>query len=436
MTVLSGVGSAPPLPPPRVFWGVSSFQALAWFRRGLFYSYLAVYLRQFLGLSITETTLFATLPMVANILFQTFLWGPLSDRSQRRRSWIVLGEVLAGFGTLGVWYLHRWLADPRAAGYAIIFGLTLVEIFWSMSNINWSALISDLYPEKWRNAVQGHLTAIGGFGRIAGVWIGGLLYDGFGRHFNGWGFEQGSLFFVAAAAMFISTIPLIRVPQGGVDRKVESTAAHPARETLRTPVGLFIFFLVAMVLVNFGRNGIAVIITPYLVLENGFAVSSRALSYIVNTQSGAMILAGVLAAPLSLRWGDGKSLLLGTAAAIASLFLMATGDQLWLMYLANFLRGLSETMILAASYAIASVLIPAQWRGRLFGYFNATFFLSWGLAGTLMAGPIADALIDAGHSQVFAYRAAFMSAFAMTLAGLIVMIAVLVKMRRYRHGHR
>ncbi|MCP4343911.1 MAG: hypothetical protein GY795_00090 [Desulfobacterales bacterium] len=39
-----------------IFLDISSFQILAMFRRGLFYAYLSIYLRYFLGLSVTETT--------------------------------------------------------------------------------------------------------------------------------------------------------------------------------------------------------------------------------------------------------------------------------------------------------------------------------------------------------------------------------------------
>ena len=126
------------------FLGLSSFEMLAMFRRGLFYAYLSIYLRHYLGLSVTETTLFATLPMIVNILCQTFIWGRISDRFQLRRTLIVIGEILAGIGTLLVWYVHRKFAQPAAAGYVIIVGLAVVEIFWSMSNIAWSALISDI----------------------------------------------------------------------------------------------------------------------------------------------------------------------------------------------------------------------------------------------------------------------------------------------------
>ncbi|MBL7180813.1 MAG: hypothetical protein ABIK98_06895 [Pseudomonadota bacterium] len=60
--------------PVVVFFGLSSFEMLAMFRRGLFYAYLSIYLRHYLGMSVTETTLFATLPMVANVCCQTFVW--------------------------------------------------------------------------------------------------------------------------------------------------------------------------------------------------------------------------------------------------------------------------------------------------------------------------------------------------------------------------
>ena len=141
------------------------------FRRGLFYSYLSIYLRFYLGLSVTETTFFAFFPMVFNIVFQTFVWGPLSDRYQKRRTLIILGEISAALITVAVWYAHTLPGSPRAAAYVIILGLVVVEIFWSMSNVAWSALISDLYPEYESASVQGKLSSVGALGRMMGVWI-------------------------------------------------------------------------------------------------------------------------------------------------------------------------------------------------------------------------------------------------------------------------
>ena len=139
----------------KTFVGISSFQALAMFRRGLFYSYLSIYLRFFLGLSVTETTLFSTIPMVFNILFQNFVWGRISDKYQKRRTLIIIGEISAAVITVLVWYSHTLPESPHISGYVIIFGLSFVEIFWSMSNVGWSALLSDLYPADARAGLQG-----------------------------------------------------------------------------------------------------------------------------------------------------------------------------------------------------------------------------------------------------------------------------------------
>ena len=37
----------------------------------------------------------------------------------------------------------------------------IIEIFWSMSNVGWSALISDIYKPEERSTIQGQLMSIG-----------------------------------------------------------------------------------------------------------------------------------------------------------------------------------------------------------------------------------------------------------------------------------
>jgi len=392
---------------------------LAMFRRGLFYSFLTIYLRHYLGLSVTETTLFATGPMLMNVLFQTFAWGPLSDRWQRRRTFIIAGELLAAAGTLVVWYAHLRTDSPAVAGYIIIIGLSIVEIFWSMSNVGWSALISDLIPAHGRNAVQGNLAAVGGLGRIIGVWIGGLLYDGHGSAYAGWGFHSGALFFVAAGVMLLSVFPLLLLPEGGIQKESRPQAVGDVSGGKSSP-RVFIIFLVAMTFINFGRNSIAVIFPQYLVLKTGFAVSSTTLSYIVNMQSAAIMLTGLFAGWISRRIGDAPGLLAGTALTIMALSVMSLTSSLPLMYLCNFFRGISEVLIFSSSYACASILIPPENRARLFGLFNATFFLSWGLAGTFIAGPAVDWLVISGTGEPFAYRVSFFLAALITVVGFAI----------------
>jgi MFS family permease len=301
----------------------------------------------------------------------------------------------------------------------IIIGLAVVEIFWSMSNIGWSALISDIFPGQKRNEIMGYLTSIGGLGRFAGIWIGGALYDGFGKMYEGWGFHSGVLFFIAAGVMIISMIPVRYLPEGGI-RKEEVVSLDCNEDCQSATIRLFWVFLVAMVFINFGRNSVIIVQSQYLVLDTGFGVSSRMLSYIYNTESAAIVIFGLLAGRIG-RWiGDGRSVCLGAVAAIAYLVLFSFADHVNLIFVGSLFRGIAEVIIMAASYALASVLIPPERRGRLFGVFNATLFLSWGIGGTLISGPIIDGLIHNGFAEVLAYRAAYLAGLLLVAVGLII----------------
>jgi MFS family permease len=409
------------------------------FRRGLFYSYLSIYLRFFLGLTVTETTLFATIPMVLNIVFQRFVWGRISDKYQRRRTLIIVGEVLAAVGTLLVWYIHKIPESKISAGYVIIIGLSLVEIFWSMSNIGWSAIISDLWPEEERTSVQARLASIGALGRIVGVLVGGLAYDGLTRYYEGWGFDHGLLFFIASGIMLLSTIPMFFVPEGGIraqrvgPHESERSVARQAR--LAEIYKVFTLFLLAMIFINFGRNSIAVIKAQYLTLEEGFAVSSQLLSYIVNMQSIAIFIFGLLVTRLARRYRDITLLFAGTIVGILSLLGFVVASTLVIIFISNFLAGVSMVVILSSAYSYASKLIPPEHRGKQFAWFNATFFLSWGVAGTLIAGPVVDLLIKTGATQVFAYRISFLSSAVLVVIGTIILYFADQKTRRILKQH-
>lgn len=400
------------------------------FRRGLFYAYLSIYLRHNLGLSVTETTLFATFPMVLNVLAQTFVWGKISDRFQLRRSLIIVGELLAAVSTVIIWYAHRRFDDPVASGYAIIIGLTVIELFWSMSNISWSALVSDIYDQKERSRIQGRLSSMGGLGRMAGIWIGGMLYDGMGYRYLGWGFYEGLLFFVAAGVMFISIIPLFFLPEGGIGLNPTPAPHNYQPANGSTSNAVYMVFLAGMAFINFGRNSMAIIFSQYLTLPSGLAVNSQTLARIINTQSLSIVVLGWMAGWICRRLGNGTALLTGTVTAIAALLLLALTTSLPMIYASSFLRGVGDALIMAAAYTIASTLIPPEKRGRLFAWFNGTFFLSFGLGGTLIAGPLVDGLISAGYPHSWAYQMSFATAAGLTAVGLFIIATLLYYLRK------
>ncbi len=397
---------------------------LAMFRRGLFYTYLSIYMREFLNLSVTMTTLYASIPMFMSVIFQNFIWGPLSDKFQRRRTLIICGEILAGIGTMTVWGVHSLFSDFIIAGWVIIIGLSIIEMFWSMSNIGWSALISDLYPSEKRSKIIGQLTSIGGLGRMIGIFIGGFLYD------SGFGFRNGPLFFTASLVMFISSIPMLFTPEGGVDSEIhpEGYSSELKRNNEKNII-IFIVFIVALIFINFGRNSIAVPYSQYLSLDSGFNVDSIMLSFIANTRSVATLIIGFTAGFLSNKFGHARTLILGASIAIIALLITATASILGYMFVGGFLLGAAEVIVSASSYTIASILIPAKMRGKLFAVYNTTFFLSWGTAGTFISGPLIDFLINKGSSEVFAYQMAFITGALLCLIGLLIFIFLELRLK-------
>lgn len=436
-----------PLKRNGIFLGLSSFQALAMFRRGIFYTFLAVYLRSHLGLSVTETTLFETVPMVLNVLFQTLVWGRLTDRLQKRRTLIVIGELMASVGHVAMWYFHAVAPDPRAAGYVIIAGLTVIEAFWSMSNIGWSAFISDVYTTEERNAVQGRFQSIGGVGRIVGAMAAGLLYDGLSRAYPGWGYEAGGIFFVSAFVMAVSVVPIMFLPEGGIafrtgaaDEATMAVApADAARDGARAggkapggSLAVFATFLVAMFLMNSGINTLGAFRGQYMDLAEGFAAPARTISLVVNIESAALIVIGFFVGALGKRMGITRLLVAGAVAGIVSMTLHAVAPSLGVIYIGALFKGVSDGCIAASSYAFASTLIPPEKRGRYFALYNSTFFLSWGLTATFLTGPLIDALIRAGKGAVLAYRVGLASGAALMVVGLALLVALLAFSRPAR----
>jgi len=407
----------------QIFFSLSSFQILAMFRRGLFYTFLSIYLKEFLSLSVWETTLYATLPMIMSVIFQNFVWGPMTDKIQRRRTFIILGELLAGIGTLTIWAIHFAVDNLYLAGYIIIIGLSCVEMFWSMSNIGWSALISDVYPSEKRGKVMGQLTSLGGLGRIFGIFIGGILYD------SGFGFRNGPLFFVASAVMFVSSIPMLYAPEGGVDLEAHEIENSIDDGDNQNYLFIFIMFIIALIFINFGRNSIAVPYSQYLSLDSGFNVNSIMLSFIANMRSVAAMIIGFTAGYLSKKFGHSHVLILGTSIGIIALIITAITNSLQLIFVGGFLMGAAEVIIYASSYAIASILIPAKMRGKLFAVYNTTFFLSWGMASTLISGPLINILINEGRSEVFAYQCAFLVGALLCIIGLIIFVVLEIKVK-------
>jgi len=426
------------------FLGLSTFQFLAYFRRSIFYGFVAVYLGKHLGLSTFEVTLMATFGMIANAGSQSFIWGSLLDRFRRSALFIIIGESIAGVGHIAWYYWHLSAlrqGNDQYAGFTIIIGLAIIEIFWSQSNVGWSALISELTESTKRKKLMSQLSIIGGIGGIVGATLGGYLY------LSGQGFENGNLFIIPAIIMIISSVIVyfsIRDPEErlksdtnlsdvqSLDQSNESEKKPSLADLPNNLKALFILLLIVLVFVNFGRNSIALISSLYVVDEGSFAASDQQLALFRNFSSGATMIAGFLLGSILSEVDDRKMMMTGIIFALFALVWLILAPSFELVLLASALVGATQVILQASSYAIVSTIIPPEYRGRLFAYYNATFFLSWGIGGSLVAAPVADYFIIHGYTSAFAYQMSFVSAIFLVLIGLICYLYFLRRLNEYR----
>lgn len=406
---------------------------MAMARRGLFYTFLSIYLRVSLGLSVTSTTLLASLTMIANSVSQTFIWGRVSDRYQARAILVVIGEIIAAFGYVLVYFLHVHLLNTSgtvAAAYSIIAGLTFLEFFWSMSNLGWSALISDFTTPLERGKLMSVVSCIGGFGRIAGITVSGVLYD-FGGEAGG--FKNGILFFFAAAIMLASAA-ILWLTTRSPEKILKSEQKHVS-ELKQKPAStshnarMFYWFLASIFIVGLGAFSILQIFILYVELDSPIGATSFDIAMIRNSASIATIITSLLAGPLANKFGRRKTLAFGLSLATISPLLYIFAKDVTQIIILNSLSGIYRALMTVVGYLLASDLIPAKQRGRLFGQYNATTYISFGIAGTTIGGPISDYLINTGETEASAYISTFQVASAISLIG-VIMFALKVKSAR------
>ncbi len=408
----------------REFTGLSTFQVLTYFRRSIVYTFLSIYLRS-LGLSTTEVTLMATVGMIANALTQSFLWGSLLDKYRKPTEFVVVGELLAGLGHIFMVFgyvfflgMNQWII----AGYVIIFALGGIEVFWSMSNVGWSTLVSELTEIGERKKLMGQFSIIGGLGGIGGAYLGGFLYD------NGAGFANGSIFNIAAIVMIFSSIIVyfsIRLRKEENVQKsdeAESTETHPLSDLPSQLRVEYLIFIVALIFINFGRNSIAIITSIFLADSTAFGAAGGEIALYSNVGSIAAMVSGFLVGSIFANADDNKVMMSGIILSLAGISWLIFTPTFALALIASFLIGAAHVAIESSSYSIVAKMAPKEYRGRLFAYYNATFFLSWGIAATLIAGPIADYLITEGSSNADAYRGSFIAALVLIVIGIVVLM--------------
>ena len=372
------------------FVSLSLFRFLSFVRRGVFYTFMINYLFDLMQ-TVTWTTLMGTLNMMTSALGQNLLWGKISDRYRLRTKLIIAGESIAALTYFVVFLIHKSFLDAQAnfaAGLSLILGLAFLEFFWSMSDVGWAALLTDVTTSKTRGGIVGSLNFIASVGRMIGIVFAGSLYS------NGEGFRHGTIFYVVIAMLFASAT-IMWITSKSIKTSVAKTEKTVVRNNVeKTFVGhnekIYKWFLISLIIIVMGVACISQVFLIFLRLPEGLNVSDSEQSLILTAWTLGGMLTSLLSGWLADKIGRVKTIFVGLSLAVLTPFLYSFASNVLAMALIYGVNGVGFWTMQTVGFTFAGDIIPEDKRGRLFSRYNTVMALGWGPAGLLIGGPLAD----------------------------------------------
>jgi len=374
-----------------VFLNLGLFQFLCFVRRGIFYTFMINYLFDLMQ-TVTSTTLLGTFNMVSSALGQNLLWGKISDRYRLRAKLIIAGESIAAATYLIVFLIHKSLLNVQAnfaAGVSLIVGLSFLEFFWSMSDVGWAALLTDMTTTKTRGGIVGTLNFIASLGRMIGISFAGFLYN------NGEGFRQGTIFYIVIVMLVASATIMWITSMFTEKANIKTKEAIAENEKIETSVKsensqIYKWFLLSLIIIVIGTSCINQVFLLFIKLSDGLNVSDPEMSLILTAWTLGGMLTSLLSGWLADRIGRASVLFTGLVLATITPSLYHLASNVLGMAIIYGLNGIGFWTIQTVGFAFAGDIIPENERGRLFSRYNTVMALGWGPAGFLVGGPLAD----------------------------------------------
>ena len=369
--------------PSRELLSLSLYSLLASNRGGLFIVFLPLYLVDIKGASLPVALTILTLAWLPASCIGPWM-GRLSDRSGRRKLFLVVGEASAFPLFLAIIFAPGWLF----AGALFI----AAELVLAIGNPAYTAFVADVTQVSERGEGYGLLNATSNAGAVGGFVLAGLVTYWYGL---------GALFpFVVAMMIGTLSVVILIVPDVRVPAQ---TTRRPLREMRNV-----VTFSFAVSIRAIGSGAVA---TFYGFLAaslgaNAFEVSIVAIAGLVT---GA--LTGVPLGRWIDRYGEIRGIWYGTVLTLASygIFIFSTS---WTEVVpAQAVRNAGLSFLSPGMTAWVARTAPADQRAEYLGVFNLINSSLWSL------GPAVGALAIV----LYGYFGLFAMAIGTTVISLIVM---------------
>jgi MFS family permease len=341
--------------------------------------------------TVTYTTLLGTMNMVASALGQNLIWGKISDKHRLRAELVIAGEAVAAAFYFIVYLIHKTLLNGQAdfaAGLSLILGLSLLEFFWSMSDVGWAALLTDVTTSRNRGGIVGTLNFIASLGRMIGINFASFLYNG------GQGFREGTIFYIVIAMLITSAIIMTAasrlIKKKNATTKSESLTNKDYDVSASYSSKKYKWFLASLIIVVIGATCISQVFLLFLQLPTGLSKSEAEMGLILTAWTLGGMLTSLTCGWIADKIGKEKTLLVGLVLAILTPLGYSLSTDFFFIAAVYGLNGVSFWTVQTVGFALAGDIIPEDKRGRLFSRYNTVMALSWGPSGLLVGGPLAD----------------------------------------------
>ncbi len=303
--------------------------------------------------------------------------GALADHYGRYK--VFLGSI--GLSVLGYALMALSIYEESLAG---LFAGRILTGFCSGNFSLAQAAVADLTDTKYRSKAFGILLGVGGFGFVAGPWVGGKLAN------PDWLSGSGAFIFAAIAAVinfllvFFFFVETRKPPnthkRAGLFSTIKDIKLVFQHKTLRIILTAQLFFLTGW--------AFFLVFSPTFLVQK-FSLSSSAIgdffAYMaLGWAFGAIVLNKELAAKFALR----TLILIGMLLGGISLVVFVTPTHLWPYWIIFPINQLAGVLAWVNLGAILSMRSPAHMQGRAMGVGGSMWSIGQIIA-PLVAGPLA-----------------------------------------------
>jgi MFS family permease len=265
---------------------------------------------------------------------------------------------------------------------------------------------------------------------MIGISFAGFLYN------NGEGFRQGTIFYIVITMLIVTaTIMWITsMYEKKTNTKIEKTAMRnlPKENSVSSSDSkVYKWFLISLIIIVIGAACINQIFLIFLELPEGRHFTDPEIASILTVWTLGGMLTSLASGWLADKMGRANILIMGLILAATTPLFYGIASSVLTMALVYGINGVAFWTIQTVGFAFVGDIIPEDQRGRLFSRYNTVMALSWGPAGFLVGGPLADLQIQSfGLTRFTAYVNTFYVSSILVALGTVLFTLKVARQKR------